>query len=145
MRKEVARKSGGYLMKPRGLLFIALAILVVTAFSAAIATAQNVGQQSASPSLAVPNNTGTFDTGTKQSSSFIPGESNTNSKQQTMDPQPKDRRDRRDRNNGGDAPSDQGTGGSNTPTPAAPSGGSGSSDSPSNTLKELPRTGGPGA
>ncbi len=126
-------------MNPRGVLFTAVAIVVVTAFSTAIATAQNTAQEAESSDLVAPNNAGTFDTGYTQSSTFIPGKTETNSKHETINPRSKEPRERRERNNKGDP----------TPTEAAPAGGSGGSgglsSSSGGSLKELPRTGGPGA
>ena len=76
-------------MKPRGLWLVALAILSVTASSAVVASAQDGGQQAQSADLALPTNTtGNFDTGNKQISIHKPGETNTNSPNQTVDQQP---------------------------------------------------------
>jgi plastocyanin len=76
-------------MKPRGLWLVALAILTVTASSAVVASAQDGGQQAQSADLALPTNTtGNFDTGNKQISIHKPGETNTNSSNQTVDQQP---------------------------------------------------------
>jgi plastocyanin len=75
-------------MKPRGLLLVALAILSVTASSAVVASAQDSAQQAQSADLALPTNTtGNFDTGNKQISVHKPGETNTNSSRQIVDPQ----------------------------------------------------------
>ena len=75
-------------MKPRGLWLVALAILSVTASSAVVASAQDGGQQAQSADLALPTNTtGNFDTGNKQISIHKPGETNTNSSNQTVDQQ----------------------------------------------------------
>ncbi len=127
-------------MNPRGLLFVAVAIVIVTAFSAAIATAQNTAQEAESSNLVVPNNAGTFDTGYTQSSTFIPGKTDTNSKHETVNPRTKQPREKRERNNKGDAtPTEV------TPTKAAPGGSGGLSGSSGGSPKELPRTGGPGA
>ena len=76
-------------MKPRGLWLVALAILSVTASSAVVASAQDGGQQAQSADLALPTNTtGNFDMGNKQISIHKPGETNTNSSNQTVDQQP---------------------------------------------------------
>ena len=76
-------------MKPRRLWLVALAILSVTASSAVVASAQDGGQQAQSADLALPTNTtGNFDTGNKQISIHKPGETNTNSSNQTVDQQP---------------------------------------------------------
>jgi plastocyanin len=86
---EDAAKKRGDLMKPRGLLLVALAILSVTASSAVVASAQDSAQQAQSADLALPTNTtGNFDTGNKQISVHKPGETNTNSPRQLVDPQP---------------------------------------------------------
>jgi plastocyanin len=76
-------------MKPRKVLLVALAILSVTASSAVVASAQNSPQQAQSADLALPTNTtGNYDTGNKQITVHQPGESDTNSSQRTVDPQP---------------------------------------------------------
>lgn len=76
-------------MKPRGLWLVVLATLSVTASSAVVASAQDGGQQAQSADLALPTNTtGNFDTGNKQISIHKPGETNTNSSNQTVDQQP---------------------------------------------------------
>ncbi len=136
-------------MKTRGLSFVAFAILVVTALSAAVATAQDGAQGTQSDDVAMPIDvTGSsptsieanLDTGTTQIDTFMPGQTNTNSTPQTVEPQRNQPRERRERKNKDDA----------TPTQVAPSegnptnpGGSGLSDSSGGSLKELPRTGGP--
>ncbi len=136
-------------MKTRGLSFVALAILLVSALSAAVASAQDGAQGTQSDDVAMPIDvTGSsptkieanFDTGTTQIDTFMPGQTNTNSTPQTAEPQRNQPRERRERKNREDA----------TPTQAAPSGGdsanpggSGLSDSSGGSLKELPRTGGP--
>lgn len=76
-------------MKPRGLWLVALAILSVTASSAVVASAQDSGQQAQSADLVMPTNTtGDFDTGNTQISVHKPGETDTNSSRQSVDPQP---------------------------------------------------------
>jgi plastocyanin len=76
-------------MKLRGLLLVALAVLSVTASSAVVARAQDSPQQAQSADLALPTNTtGNYETGNKQIGIHEPGETNTNSSQQTEDSQP---------------------------------------------------------
>ena len=74
-------------MKPKGpkwILVVALAILIVTALAAAVATAQDNTQTTQSDDLSLPpNTTGYYDTGNKQVSIYKPGESSTNSSNQT--------------------------------------------------------------
>ena len=149
-------------MKPRGLLLVALVCLIVTILFAAVATAQSGLQDAQSGDLLLPTNTtGDFDTGNKEMSVVKPGQTDTNSSQQTLDPQAKQPRERRDRNNkdsatptetapssgnstnpGGAGGSDGGgNGGGNSGSTGGKAGLTGSSGS---ALKELPRTGGPG-
>lgn len=138
-------------MKPKGLVFGVLCVLVVTASSAAVASAQSSVQNTA-PSP-VMNNTGNFDPtdppGTKQASMFVPGQTDITGTKQTLNPQPN-----RSRQKGGQNKNDA------TPTEAAPSpgnysnpggsdpsnntspGGSGPGGSGSGERKELPKTGG---
>jgi plastocyanin len=76
-------------MKPKGpkwILVVALAILIVTALAAAVATAQDNTQTTQSDDLSLPpNTTGYYDTGNKQVSIYKPGESSTNSSNQTSE------------------------------------------------------------
>lgn len=66
-------------MKCKGLLLVALAILAVTALSAAVAAAQDSAQEAQSGDLSLPTNaTGNYDTGVKQVSIHKPGETSTN-------------------------------------------------------------------
>jgi len=120
-------------------LFVVFAVLVVTALSAAVAAAQN-GQQTQSGDLAMPtdvsgsapvNITNDFDTGNKQISTHMPGETSSNS---TPQRQP---REKRDRGNDAAAPAEAAPGGGN-PTNSGPR------DASGGALTELPRTGGPG-
>lgn len=134
-------------MKCRRLAFVVLAILLITALSAASAAAQTVPQQAQSGDLSMPteaagtgptNITSNFDTGNEQVSTS-----------QMAGPQPKERRDRRDRNAKDDpaptAPT-QASPSSGNPTYPAGSGGSGGTPAPapapSTVRAELPRTGG---
>jgi hypothetical protein len=149
MCKEVARKEGD-LMKPRGLAVVVLAILVVTALSAAGATAQNVPQQAQSGDVGMPtdvtgsgptNITSDYETGNKQISTS-----------QTAGPQPKQPREKRERNNKDDpTPTEAAPSSGNSTNPGGTSGSNGGStggkaglsSSSGSALKELPRTGGP--
>jgi len=71
-------------MKSKRLLLAVLAILMVTASSAAVAIAQDDVQGTQSDDLLLPTNTtGNFDTGNKQVSIHQPGETSTNSSDQT--------------------------------------------------------------
>jgi hypothetical protein len=142
-------------MKPgRGLLFGVIAVLVMITLSAAVASAQNGTQPIQSGNAAMPIDVASssptdidanYDTGNKINT-YMAGQTNTNSSQQTLDPQRKQPRERPSRNNNNDA----------VPTEAAPS--SGNSTNPSGSgpgnstnpgggelgmLKELPKSGGP--
>src|SRR3954464_11305259 len=141
-------------MKPsRGILFGAIAVLAMITLSAAVASAQNGAQPIQSGNAAMPIDVAgssptdinaNYDTGNKITT-YMQGQTNTNSSKQTADPQRKQPRQRpaRDNNNGA------------APTEAAPSGGNASNPSgsrPANStnpgggapgmLKELPKSGG---
>jgi hypothetical protein len=145
-------------MKPRGLVLVALVGLIVTVLFAAVATAQSDLQDAQSGDLLLPTNTtGEFDTGNKEMSVHKPGQTDTNSSQQTLDPQAKQPRERRDRNNkDGAAPAQPAPSGGNSTNPGGAGGSNGGGNSGSTggkaaltgssggALKELPRTGGPG-
>ncbi len=84
----------------RRLLLVALAVLSVTALSAAVAAAQESAQQAHSADLLLPTNTtGEFDTGTKQINVYKSGQTDTNSSHQALDPQQKQPRERGARGN----------------------------------------------
>ena len=84
----------------RRLLLVALAVLSVTALSAAVAAAQESAQQAHSADLLLPTNTtGEFDTGTKQMNVYKSGQTDTNSSHQKLDPQQKQPRERGARGN----------------------------------------------
>jgi hypothetical protein len=150
--KEVAKKEGD-LMKPRGLAFVVLAILIVTALSAAVATAQSGPQGTQSGDLAMPIDVAGssptqidahYDTGNKITT-YMPGQTNTNSSQQTADPQRKQPRERPARNNKDNAtPTEAAPSAGNSINPGSGGGSSGPIISSGSPLKELPKTGGPG-
>ncbi len=84
----------------RRLLLVTLAVLSVTALSAAVAAAQESAQQAHSADLMLPTNTtGEFDTGTKQINVYKSGQTDTNSSHQALDPQQKQPRERGARGN----------------------------------------------
>ena len=84
----------------RRILLVALAVLSVTALSAAVAAAQESAQQAHSADLLLPTNTtGEFDTGTKQMNVYKSGQTDTNSSHQKLDPQQKQPRERGARGN----------------------------------------------
>ena len=84
----------------RRILLAALAVLSVTALSAAVAAAQESAQQAHSADLLLPTNTtGEFDTGTKQMNVYKSGQTDTNSSHQKLDPQQKQPRERGARGN----------------------------------------------
>lgn len=136
-------------MKTRSLALAVLAILIVSALTATGASAQDIPQQAQSGDLVLPTNTtGEFDTGNKQMSVHKPGQTDTNSTQQTLDPQGKQPRERRERNNG-TTPAETATPSSGTSTDPAGSGSSGGA--PTRALPtalapapkaQLPKTGG---
>jgi LPXTG-motif cell wall-anchored protein len=81
-------------MNPRRLLSVALAVLVVTALSAAIASAQDSVQQGESADLILPTNaTGNYETGFKQVDVHMEEHTDNKSSRQTGEPQPKQRRE----------------------------------------------------
>ena len=84
----------------RRILLVALAVLSVTALSAAVAAAQESAQQAHSADLLLPTNTtGEFDTGTKQMNVYKSGQTDTNSSHQKLDPQQKQPREKGARGN----------------------------------------------
>jgi LPXTG-motif cell wall-anchored protein len=140
-------------MKPRGLLFGVLAVLVVTALSAAVASAQSGPQGTQSGDLAMPIEVAgssptqidaNYNTGNKITT-YMPGQTNTNSSQQTADPQRKQPRQRPARNNNNDAvPAETAPSGGNSTNPSGS--GPGNSTNPAGSdpgaVKELPKSGG---
>ena len=77
-------------MKSRRLLSVALAVLIMTALSAAVATAQNDTQKAQSADLVLPTNaTGNYDTGRKQVDVHMEGQTDNKSSHQTGEPQRK--------------------------------------------------------
>ena len=77
-------------MKPRRLLSVTLAVLIITALSAAVATAQNDTQKGQSADLVLPTNaTGNYDTGGKQVDVHMEGQTDNKSSHQTGEPQRK--------------------------------------------------------
>ena len=81
-------------MNPRRLLSVTLAVLVVTALSAAAASAQDSVQQGKSADLILPTNaTGNYDSGFKQVDVNMEEHTDNKSSQQTGEPQPKQRRE----------------------------------------------------
>lgn len=81
-------------MKPRRMLFVTLAVLVVTALSAAVASAQDSVQQGESADLILPTNaTGNYETGFKQVDVHMEEQTDNKSSRQTGEPQPKQPRE----------------------------------------------------
>ena len=77
-------------MKSGRLLSITLAVLIMTALSAAVATAQNDTQKAQSADLVLPTNaTGNYDTGGKQVDVHMEGQTDNKSSHQTGEPQRK--------------------------------------------------------
>ncbi len=77
-------------MKSGRLLSITLAVLIMTALSAAVATAQNDTQKAQSADLVLPTNaTGNYDTGRKQVDVHMEGQTDNKSSHQTGEPQRK--------------------------------------------------------
>lgn len=142
-------------MKPKGLMFGVVAVLVVTALTAGVATAQSqdgtqqIQSSNATMPIDVANSSPTdinanYDTGHKIST-FMAGQSDNNSSQQGADPQRKQARDRSTpATNNPAAPAEVAPRGGNSVNP----GGSGPG-TPSNStgrdpgpIMELPKTGG---
>jgi LPXTG-motif cell wall-anchored protein len=77
-------------MKSRRLLSVTLAVLIITALSAAVATAQNDTQKGQSADLVLPTNaTGNYETGGKQVDVHMEGQTDNKSSHQTGEPQRK--------------------------------------------------------
>jgi LPXTG-motif cell wall-anchored protein len=77
-------------MKSRRLLSVTLAVLIMTALSAAVASAQNDTQKAQSADLVLPTNaTGNYDTGGKQVDVHMEGQTDNKSSHQTGEPQRK--------------------------------------------------------
>jgi LPXTG-motif cell wall-anchored protein len=77
-------------MKSGRLLSITLAVLIMTALSAAVATAQNDTQKGQSADLVLPTNaTGNYETGGKQVDVHMEGQTDNKSSHQTGEPQRK--------------------------------------------------------
>ena len=113
-------------MKLRRLLFVTLAILIVTALSAAVAGAQNYAQEGKSADLVLPTNaTGNYETGGKQVDVHMEGHTDNKSSQQPVEPQPTQPREK---------PPKAAAAPAQTPVPA-----------PVPAPKELPKSGGSSA
>jgi LPXTG-motif cell wall-anchored protein len=77
-------------MESRRLLSVTLAVLIMTALSAAVATAQNDTQKGQSADLVLPTNaTGNYETGGKQVDVHMEGQTDNKSSHQTGEPQRK--------------------------------------------------------
>ena len=77
-------------MESRRLVLVTLAVLVVTALSAAGASAQDSVQEGKSADLILPTNaTGNYDTGFRQVDIHREGQTDNKSSRQTGEPQPK--------------------------------------------------------
>ena len=75
-------------MTLRRLLFVTIAVLIVTASSAAVASAQNYAQEGKSADLVLPTNaTGNYHTGGKQVDVHMEGQTDNKSSQQPVEPQ----------------------------------------------------------
>jgi LPXTG-motif cell wall-anchored protein len=110
-------------MKRRRLLFVALAVLIMTTLSAAVASAQDSSQVGKSADLVLPTNaTGNYDTGGKQVDVHMEGHTDNKSSQQPVDPQRTQPREK-------------------PPKAAAPASAPASAPAP----KELPKSGGSSA
>ncbi len=85
-------------MKLRRLLFVTLAVLIVTALFSAVATAQDIAQEGRSADLVLPTNaTGNYDTGGKQVNVHMEGETDNKSSHQPGEPQRKQPREKPER------------------------------------------------
>ena len=77
-------------MKSRRLLSVTLAVLIMTALSAAVASAQNDTQKAQSADLVLPTNaTGNYETGGKQVDVHMEGQTDNKSSRQPGEPQRK--------------------------------------------------------
>ena len=77
-------------MKLRRLLFVTLAVLIVTALFTAVAGAQNYAQEGKSADLVLPTNTtGNYETGGKQVDVHMEGQTDNKTSHQTGEPQRK--------------------------------------------------------
>jgi LPXTG-motif cell wall-anchored protein len=128
-------------MKPKGLVLSVLGVLIITALSPAVAVAQNAGP---SPAMNTANFDSGADPGTKQSSLFMPGQTNTTTKNQTLNPQKNQPRQKgaQDANNATPTGADPGT--SNATDPVGKGSGNATTDpgGAPGQIKELPKTGG---
>jgi LPXTG-motif cell wall-anchored protein len=117
-------------MKSRRLLSVALAVLIMTALSAAVATAQNDTQKAQSADLVLPTNaTGNYDTGGKQVDVHMEGQTDNKSSHQTGEPQRKQPREKPEGYKDDAAPPKA------APAPAQ-------APAPAPAPKELPKSGG---
>ncbi len=77
-------------MNSRRVLFFTLAVLIVTALSAAVASAQDSAQVGKSADLVLPTNaTGNYETGSKQVDVHMEGQTDNKSSHRSGDPQRK--------------------------------------------------------
>ncbi len=82
-------------MKSRRMLFVTLAVLIVTALSAAVASAQDSVQEGKSADLILPTNaTGNYETGFKQVDVHMEEHTDNKSSRPTGEPQPKQPREK---------------------------------------------------
>ena len=117
-------------MKSRRLLSVTLAVLIMTALSAAVATAQNDTQKAQSADLVLPTNaTGNYDTGGKQVDVHMEGQTDNKSSHQTGEPQRKQ-------------PWEKPEGYKNDATPPKAALAPAQAPAPAPTPKELPKSGG---
>jgi LPXTG-motif cell wall-anchored protein len=123
-------------MKPRRLLFVALTVLIVTALSAVVASAQDSVQQGESGDLMLPTNaTGNYDSGFKQVDVHMEEQTENKSSRQTGEPQPKQPREKTPQPYQDYA----------MPVKAADAPASAPAPSPAPAPKELPKSGGSSA
>ena len=127
-------------MKPKGLVFSALTVLLIIVLSPAVAIAQNAGP---SPAMNIGSSDPGTNPGTKQSSLYMPGQTSTTTKNQTLNPQSNQPRQKGGQNPTNATPTGADPG---TSTPTDPGGkgyGNPTSDpGASGQIKELPKTGG---
>ncbi len=125
-------------MKSRRMLFVTLAVLIVTALSAAMASAQDSVQAGKSADLILPTNaTGNYDSGFKQVDVQMEEQTDNKSSRQTGEPQRKQPREQTPQPYQKDAmPVKAADAPASAPAPAA---------APSAAPKELPKSGGSSA
>jgi peptidoglycan DL-endopeptidase CwlO len=125
-------------MKSKRLLSVTLAVLIMTALSAAVASAQNDTQKAQSADLVLPTNaTGNYDTGGKQVDVHMEGQTDNKSSHQTGEPQRKQPWEKPEGYKDDATPPKAALAPAQAPAPAPAQ-----APAPAPTPKELPKSGG---